>query len=187
MDENPDEIRSPQAVALRALAVFAVAGLSKGAPRPEVLNWLTDNNLWSALAPSEAGYIDTPEPSHKQKINASWLSERLVVLVWALGLIAKLPRADEQCSMGEFQNRLPPFSSQGVEDFVAKSKLRPEAELLALADEILDLHWHARDAKMNARAPQKPVELEIIQERHHAINWVIGYEGADWDDVTTDT
>jgi hypothetical protein len=32
-----------------------------------------------------------------------------------------------------------------------------------------------------------PVDLEIVQERHHAINWVIGYDGAPWDEVTTDT
>jgi hypothetical protein len=31
------------------------------------------------------------------------------------------------------------------------------------------------------------VDIEIIQERHHAINWVIGYEGLSWDEVTTDT
>jgi len=187
MGEARNEIRSPQAVALRALAVFAVAGLSQGAPRPDVLNWLSDNNLWRALAPSEAEYIDTPEPSHKQKINASWLSERLVVLVWALGLVAKLPKADEQCNMGEFQKTLPPFADLSVDEFVAKSTLRPAAELLALAGETYDLHWHARDAKIHGRVPVKPVELGIIQERHHAINWITGYEGLDWDDVTTDT
>jgi hypothetical protein len=187
MDEKPDEIRSPQAVALRALAVFAVAGLSNGAPRPGVLNWLSDNNLWNALTPSEAGFIDTPEPSRKLKIDASWLSERLVVLVWALGLIAKLPKADEQCDMGEFQNTLPPFAAVSVEDFVVKSTLRPKAELLALADEILGLHRHARNAKMQGTPPTKPVDLEIIQERHHAINWITGYDGLEWDDVTRDT
>ena len=28
----------------------------------------------------------------------------------------------------------------------------------------------------------------VVMERHHALNWLIGYsERADWDDVTTDT
>ena len=34
---------------------------------------------------------------------------------------------------------------------------------------------------------QRAVHTEDKQERHHAINWVIGYDGLAWDDVTTDT
>jgi hypothetical protein len=29
--------------------------------------------------------------------------------------------------------------------------------------------------------------LEIVQERHYAINWITGYGGLPWDEVTTDT
>lgn len=65
--------------------------------------------------------------------------------------------------------------------------LRPDDELMATANEILDLHWHARDAQIHKHIPAKPVDIEIIQERHHAINWIIGYDGVDWDEVTTDT
>jgi hypothetical protein len=31
------------------------------------------------------------------------------------------------------------------------------------------------------------VNIEIIQERHRAINWVNGYDSAPWDEVTSDT
>jgi hypothetical protein len=31
------------------------------------------------------------------------------------------------------------------------------------------------------------IDIEIVQERHHAINWVTGYDGLPWDEVTTDT
>ncbi len=186
-DELRDEIRLSADVARRALALFSVVGLALGGNRKEVLQWLLENDLWSALAPSELGFIDTSNPSREQIINAGWLSERLVVLLWALGVIERLPLADEQCDTGAFQDILPPFANVSVQEFIDRSVLRPEAELITMADDILDLHWEARDARRNGRAPRRPVDMEIIQERHHAINWVIGYCGLPWDEVTTDT
>jgi hypothetical protein len=188
-----EEIRSPVEVAYRALALFAVVGLATGAERPDILEWLTEQNLWQELAPSEAAFVDTPNPSPQQKIDAGWLSERLVVLGWALALLDEMPPADEQCDTADFQEIFPPFAAISVPDFVAAAHLRSPVELTAMADEILDLHWQARNARratvqsVRSRAPRQAVDLEIIQERHHAINWIIGYEGLAWDDVTTDT
>ncbi|MEY2943079.1 MAG: hypothetical protein RLY97_1093, partial [Pseudomonadota bacterium] len=41
--------------------------------------------------------------------------------------------------------------------------------------------------ELHNHSPEERVSLGIIQERHHAINWIIGYDGLDWDEVTTDT
>jgi hypothetical protein len=185
--QSPDEVRSSADVARRSLALFSVVDLALGADRTDILQWLKDNGLWSTLAPSEVGFIDTPSPSQKQTINAGWLSERLVVLLWALGDIERLPLSNQQCDTRVFQDILPPFARVSVQEFVSRSGLRPKPELIAMADEILALHWEARDAERNGRTPRKPVDLEIVQERHHAINWVIGYDGLPWDEVTTDT
>ncbi len=65
--------------------------------------------------------------------------------------------------------------------------MRPGGELTDMARDLLDLHWHARDGKLNNRPPRRPVDIEIVQERHHAINWVTGYCSLPWDEVTTDT
>ena len=107
--------------------------------------------------------------------------------MWALGALDKLPPPDEQCDTSVFQKMLPPFASVSVSDFVAGACLRQPDELIAMADEILMLHWEARDARSKGNPPRRPVDMEIIQERHYAINWIVGYEGLDWDDVTTDT
>ena len=80
-DQLADEIRAPAQVAYRALALFSVVGLALGADRSDIMEWLTENDLWSELAPSEAGFIDTPVPSRQQKIDAKWLSERLIVII----------------------------------------------------------------------------------------------------------
>ncbi len=182
-----DAIRRADDVARRALALFGVWGLTTEAPREEVLRWLRDNGLFAELSQYEAGFVDSTSPTRKQLIDVSWYAERLIVLLWALGLVRELPSANEECDTLRFQDCLPPFSAGAVGDFIQQSKLRPEDELLKMADACLTLHWEARDAKINGLAPKVPVDIEIIQERHHAINWVIGYDGLPWDEVTTDT
>ena len=151
------------------------------------MEWLKQHDLWKELAPSEVGYIDTPTPSREQTINASWLSERLVVILWALQALNELPKPYEQCDPTAFREILPPYAAVGVADFIASAKLRVPSELIAMADELLELHWEARDARIKGRHPSPPVDLGIIQERHHAINWLIGYDRLEWDEVTTDT
>jgi hypothetical protein len=185
-DFPPDEVRSPQEIARRALALFGVWGIATSAPRDDVLEWLEDSDLREALSPDELKFVDNLHPSEKLKINFSWHCERLIVLLWALKLIDRLPDADEQCDTSVF-DCLPPFSDQSVEQFISNATTRSEDELWEEADRTLDLHWQARDARLNNRKPKDPVDLEVVQERHHAINWVIGYEGLDWDEVTADT
>lgn len=53
-----------------------------------------------------------------------------------------------------------------------------------MADQIRAHHWKARDAEINNSAPKWRIALAIIHERHHGINWLIGYGRLDWDDVT---
>jgi hypothetical protein len=187
-DFPPDEIRSPDEVARRALALFAVVGLTLRAERRAVLDWLLENDLWKELSPRELGFVDTPAPSRQQIIDVTWQSERLMMLLWALGLVAEMPAADEQCDTSLFQDVLPPYADKSVAEFLAGARMRPDDQLQAMQDTCLDLHWHARDAKIHGRAPRKNVNIEIIQERHYAINWVMGYDGGvPWDEVTTDT
>jgi hypothetical protein len=65
------------------------------------------------------------------------------------------------------------------------------------------IHWRVRDARLRrqptppGKLPRMPVEdceppvevydAGVVQERHHALNSLIGYCGQDWDDITTDT
>ncbi len=183
----PDRVRSATDVARRALALFGVVGLALGAPPDALRAWLDDNGLQAELTPRERGFVDAAEPPPRDRIDFSWQSERLLVLLWALGKVDALPPATEQCDTARFQDLLPPFADVGVADFVAQAKLRPDVVLCDMADTLLDLHWHARDGRINGRPPGKPVDMEIVQERHHAINWITGYCGLPWDEVTTDT
>lgn len=182
-----DVVRAPEEVARRALALFSIVGIALGAPKSDVVDWLADSGLEADLAPSERRFIESQAPSQQQIVNASWLSERLVVLCWALEKIAELPHPDEQCDTAFFQEILPPFADMTAAGFLAEAKLRSDRELIEKAGEIMDQHSRARNAKLTGSPPKIPVDIEIIQERHHAINWIIGYERAPWDEVATDT
>jgi hypothetical protein len=187
-DDKEDQIRSGSEAARRLLTVFSVWATTAGAPRTNIREWLTENGLKSDLTPTERTFLDLGKPTKNQQITRSWDAERIVVLMWALGYIGELPPADQQCDTSCFQDHLPPYQPVEVTDFIKNAKLRPDVQLHKMQAEILNLHWNARDGALNNRAPTKPVVLGIIQERHHAINWIIGYDGGmAWDDVTTDT
>lgn len=185
-DDSPDVIRSPSEVARRSLVLFAPVRAALGVPRETAHEWLVRNGLAADLTPVEAAYLANPAPAERESINFSWQSERLIVLLWALGAV-ELPPPDEQCDTMIFQSVLPPYANVDVAAFLTSARLRPDAELLAMADHMLNLHWEARDARINNRTPSPAVDIGIIQERHHAINWIIGYCGLPWDEVTTDT
>lgn len=182
-----DQVRSPQEVARRTLVLFGVWRLAMGSPRDEMLQWLKDNDLLKARSPDEVKFVDSEHPSSQQLIDLSWQSERLAVLLWALNLIKDLPESDTRCDTSIFEHCLPPFVDQQVEQFISSAALRGEPELWREAERMLDLHWRARDAFLNKRKPKHRIDIEVVQERHHAINWVTGYCGLDWDEVTTDT
>jgi hypothetical protein len=184
---SPDEIRSPQEVARRALVLFGTTGVAFGANRDDVREWLTKNELLVDLSPIEQSFLDDPSPSEQRSVDRGWDSECLIVLAWALGHCADLPAADEQCELGLLGDKFPPFADISVADFVARARLRSDMELQNLQDECLRLHAEGRNARLQNRPPRAPVNIEIIQERHRAINWVNGYDSAPWDEVTSDT
>ena len=183
----PDEIRPAHEVAVRALALFSAVATALGAPRSEVVSWLTKERLWEELSPRELTFLSREDAQERTRINFSWQSERLIVLLWALGKVPSLPAPSVQCDTRVFQELLPPFAETSAANFVDRAQLRSDQELLLKADELLEQHWKARDAQLNGRGPPTGIDIEIVQERHHAINWIIGYDGLAWDEVTTDT
>jgi hypothetical protein len=71
--------------------------------------------------------------------------------------------------------------------FVADATLRPVAEVLDEADLIYRYDWAVVDARINNKPVPLGVDPGVVQERHYALNWLIGYMDQDWDDVSTDT
>ena len=186
-DEGQDEIRPAEEIARRSLALFAVVGRALGVPRDEVISWLRTEGLWDALTPHEVAYVEQTNSPQKAHVNFGWQSERLIVLLWALGKIQELPDSATQCDTSVFKSVLPPFAKISTQAFIAQATLIDEDRLWKQSDLYLEGHWKARDAQLHERPMPPGIDIEIVQERHHAINWITGYEGLTWDEVTTDT
>lgn len=186
-DGLEDEIRPAQEVARRSLALFAAVGTALGAPRDEVISWLRTEGLWCALTPHEAAYLEQTNPPRQAHVNFGWQSERLTVLLWALGKIQELPDSATECDTSIFNSTLPPFTKTSASAFIAQAALIDEDRLWEQSELYLEEHWRARDARLHERSMPPGINIEIVQERHHAINWITGYGGLPWDEVTTDT
>ena len=71
--------------------------------------------------------------------------------------------------------------------FIEDAELRPIADILDQADLIYRYHWAVRDARIKGRQAPAALDHDVTEERHYALNWLIGYHAQAWDDVSTDT
>lgn len=132
-------------------------------------------------------YLELPNPLRKAHVNFGWQTERLIVLLWALGKVQELPDSATQCDTSVFNSVLPPFARTSAQVFIARATLIDEDRLWKQAELYLEEHWKARDSRLHERSMPPGIDIEIVQERHHAINWITGYDRLPWDEVTTDT
>jgi hypothetical protein len=201
-DEIADQIRSADEVARRCIVLYAVLAAGHNEPRDQLVQWLRREGLWDAVSPRESEFLLCESPTRQQCVNAAWRAEALFPLLWSLSLIAELPIPQQLCDVQLIRSVLPPLFDP-VGDFVSTARLRSDAEIHAANEEIYQIHWHVRDFELRdqptppgklARMPHEdcdpPAESYdsgVVQERHYALNWLIGYCGQDWDDITTDT
>jgi hypothetical protein len=76
---------------------------------------------------------------------------------------------------------------RGHDAILDGASLRPAGELLDALDLHLRLHWAARQARLDKREAPAGLDEGVIRERHHALNWLVRFENADWDDIDTPT
>ena len=129
----------------------------------------------------EKNYLSSPSYGNQAQINASWRLEALYLLVWAVGLVPTLPFPTEQASVNEFIDSLP-RSDEAPDNFISSLKLRPISEIMDASDLTYRLHWAVRQ-----HGASLDIDGGVVQERHHAINWLTNYDGEKWDWVATDT
>jgi hypothetical protein len=184
-----DKVRTAHEISQRTLALGAAVALSFGAPRKEIIAFVEEAGLLKNLSSVENSYIYSARRSSKQTINMSWNSEALTVLLWSIGKFSCIPSPYAQCSTGDLADALPPYGDEPLDKFLGTAKRRSEQALFEMATSIHDQHVVARQRKSNPeyRPGYGVVNLEIVQERHRAINWIVGYCGQSWEDVTTDT
>lgn len=182
--EGEAKRRSKEEVAFRALSVLLMAVKGEGLEQPIVERVAAEYGLRQHFTPKEKAFFANLQPSRQDRVNFSWRYEAAWVLLWALGYVDVLAKPDTICDVTRAVRAMRERNSKS---FVSEAKLRPLSQILDEADLIYRYHWAVVDARVNGRPTPAKLEPGVVQERHHALNWLIGYMGQDWDDISTDT
>jgi hypothetical protein len=184
--EDHDVPRTADEIARRALVLHCVIAASQGVSRDDITEWLKDEGLWEAASPLEQRFLLNSNPTEKETSNAMWRVEAQVALLWAIRKISSLGSLSEQCDTGPMVDAIPELFSS-TKEFIGSAVLRKPDEISEEYEKVYDSHCEARYAvRRNIPIPDS-IKLGIVQERHYAFNWLTGYCGQDWDEITTDT
>lgn len=176
--------RTIEQVATRAMALCIVAVKGEGLEQEVIDSLIKEHQLESAFTPKEQEFIKNPNTSEHDRVQFAWRYECYWVMLWALGFTDTLERPDTICDVSRAVSFL---RDNGRDGFLKKAKLRSQAEILDAADLIYRYHWAVVDARINDREAPAGLDGGIVMERHHALNWLMGYMDQEWDDVSTDT
>ena len=190
--ESEDELepRGAEEVADRLRALTAVAAKAdaqdQGRPPVQVLEMMKRSMhgpIPAALfTPDELDFVRDFHTAEKDLAQFVWRYEAAWVLLWALRWIeAPLSMPSEFCDLELLRDIV-----RSEPDLTVRG-LRPLAELLDEADLIYRYHWASRSALNQGLEPPAGLSQDVIVERHHALNWLIRFENAEWDEVRCGT
>jgi hypothetical protein len=183
-DSKEARRRTTREVAQRAVALCVVAMKADNIPQPQIEKVIKDYGIKEALSPKERAFVDDLSPSQHERMQFSWRYESYGVMLWALGFLDKLPPPNTSIDVTKIVAATRSLKSK---TFLQKARLRSQAEILDEADLIYRYHWLLVENQLkNQKAPSQ-LNVDVVSERHQALNWLIGYMNQPWDDVTTDT
>jgi hypothetical protein len=176
--------RSETEVAERMIALAIVAVKGETGDHDLGLQLIDQFGAADFLSPAEARFMADPDPSEFDRVQFSWRYEGVWVLLWALGLIEDPGPPSDIADVPRLADLLRDLGTEGV---MAQARLRPQAELLDAADLIYRQHWAVRQADLDGKPPPPGLDPGVVMERHYTLNWLIGYLGQAWDEISTDT
>ncbi len=184
--EGEVTFRSASEVARRALALFTVSlrAASMAAGQGVSVDILEERfpTSFQYLSPAEKAFMS--EPDEHSCIQLAWRYEALNLLFWALGTIKELPFPDEIC---EVKSIIRIMAELDPDKFIEEAELIDTSRLLDALDMHFRAHWIVRQAQKNDEADPAGLNSSVIIERHYALNWLVQFENADWDDVDIPT
>lgn len=185
--ENEVVIRTPKEIAER-VCVLAMTNLVafNTISGEEATEYLQQYNLWDVVTPNEKEFL--ANPTEQKKSNESWKCECIWTLMYAINKVNDLGFPDELCSLNDIpEDDYPVSPDKDPNDFINSiSETRSKTEILAANDLYYRLDWACVDARING-IDMTEVHPGVVYERHYALNWLINYNEAAWDDVTCDT
>jgi hypothetical protein len=164
----------------RALLLVALRAESVASEQPMTVQMLLSKMPLAAeeLSPSEQAFLDKEGPTREECAQFIWRYESLYVLAWALGLVKELPFPEKACEPA-------PLVATVIE--LKDPAMRPASEILDALDQTYRLHWHIRQQRLKKKGEAKGVDVDVVMQRHHALNWLVRFQHAAWDEVDTPT
>ena len=182
--------RNLHEVSVRALALATVAVKAEGDGFEDpdtvgsfISQLVKDFELGSAFTPLEQAFLDSSKPTEHSRVQFTWRYECYWTLLWALGFV---PEMGEPSSMCDPATAMRIMREHGRRSFLETASLRAQSEILDEADLIYRYHWAVVNARLRGETVEG-VDSGVVFERHYALNWLIGYQGQDWDNISTDT
>ena len=164
----------------RALLLVALRAESVASAEPMSVAHLLDRMPLADdyLSPEERAFLARESPTVQECAQMGWRYEALLVLEWALGLVDELPfpsgASDAATIVSTFIEMRGP-------------QLRPAGDILDALDLHYRVHWHAREVRLGKQGQMGEVDTDVVMERHHALNWLVRFQHAPWDQVDTPT
>lgn len=184
ISENEVKLRSADDVAWRTIALFGVAVRAESLGSNETISIEELKKrlplAFKAFTPLETDFIESADPEPQEVIKFAWRYEALFTLQWALGLHDLLPFPDAICDVPLVARKvLDPKPGQ----LLQSATLRDTDAILDALDLNYCLLWSARDAGIRQQPPHAGLEPGVAEQRQHALNWLVRFEDADWDQV----
>lgn len=181
-------LRDAESVARRALSLFVIAirAESLAASKPLELAQLRAKSplAFESLTAFEANFLNSQSPDQQSVIDAAWRYEALFTLQWSLGFHQTLPFADNICDVPSVAKEM---LERDEEQLIRMASLRPTGEILDVLDFNYRLLWLARQAAHEGRPAPLDLDGGVLRERQHALNWLVQFQDAVWDQVDTPT
>lgn len=130
------------------------------------------------LSPGELAFLGKEQPAKQEYAQYIWRYESLYVLAWALGLIDELQFPAAPCEAAALVAKVIEMKSPAV---------RGAGEILDALDATYRIHWHVRQQRLKKKGATPGVDPDVVMERHHALNWLVRFQHAGWDEVDTPT
>jgi hypothetical protein len=183
-DSSSSKLRSKEEIVHRAMALAAVTAKAEGVDDDRLDYIISRYNLKDHFTEIENEFMSNCTPSSSSKTQLIWRYEAYWVLLGALGYVKELSYPDTICNV--------PFAvltlaEKSAEEFLQGANLRSHTEILDQADLIYRYNWAVKNNWITGLASPANLDGSIVQERHHALNWLIGYSDDDWDHISTDT
>jgi hypothetical protein len=175
-------LRTPREVADRLLALITVAVKGEGLEQEHVEAFMHARKVKRLLTPEERAFVEKLDPDEPTRIKFCWRYEAAWVLLWALKQVdGQLGPPRDVIDVGPLVRYV-----RDTEDLHRKG-LQSVNDILCEADLIYRCHWAVRQAELDGAPPPAGLNPSVTFERHHALNWLVRYDDADWDDVPTHT